>query len=129
MLGGFIQRKPLPGPGDDPLWDVSRGESMAKQMADVGVIWERPSKGPGSRVTGWQAIAGRLKAAHRQPMEDPGLFVFQNCPHLHRTLPSLPRDVKNPDDIDTNSEDHLADSLRLRILQGMHGPVVKNVSF
>lgn len=129
LSGGLLQRKPAPGPGDDPLWDVSRGESMAKQMADAGVLWTRPSKGPGSRVTGWMAIAQRLKAGHKQPIEEPGLFVFQTCKHLHRVLPSLPRDAKKPDDIASDSEDHCADSLRYRVIKGLHGTLTRQVDF
>lgn len=130
LEGGFISRKVAPGPGDDPLWDLSRGESMAKQMADAGVIWERPLKGPGSRIAGWQAIEARLQASTKWPMEEPGLFVFQTCTHLRRTLPSLPRDEKNPDDIQTDGvEDHLADALRLRIVKGLQGNVARRLDF
>jgi Terminase large subunit, T4likevirus-type, N-terminal len=126
---GLIQKKPLPGPGDDPLFDVSRGgQSMAKQMANYGVTWLKPKKGPGSRVTGWQLIEGKLKESLRYPMEKPGLFVFDTCIHLIRTLPTLPRDPKKPDDLDTSSEDHGVDSLRLRILAGSNGPISHGVS-
>lgn len=129
MSTRFVQKKPQPGPGDDPLWDVSRGQSMAKQMSDAGVLWTRPSKGPGSRVAGWMEIAQRLKASRQHPMEEKGLFVFQTCKHLHRTLPSLPRDVKNPDDIDSSTEDHPADALRLRCLKSLHGSATRAVGF
>jgi len=129
FAAAMIPKEPLPGPADDPIFDVSRGESMAKQMADMGVLWTRPSKGPGSRIAGWMLIAAKLKAARQWPMEEPGLFVFRNCEHLHRTLPSLPRDLKKPDDIDSSTEDHCADALRIRIIKGLHGPVTAKVDF
>lgn len=106
----------FPGPGDDPIFDSGRGKSMAEVMQARGVMWERPSKGPGSRVTGWQAISSRLRAALVESPEQPGLYIFDTCTHLLRTLPVLPRDACNPDDVDTEAEDHAPDALRLRLL-------------
>lgn len=42
----------------------------------------------------------------------PRLFIYSTCTNLIRTLPSLPRDDKNPDDVDTHAEDHIYDALR-----------------
>jgi hypothetical protein len=42
----------------------------------------------------------------------PLLHVFAGCKHLIRTLPSLPRDPKRPEDVDTDADDHLYDALR-----------------
>ena len=128
LMWGLIKKQPRPGPGDDPLFDVSRGESMASTMAKQGVVWLKPSKGPGSRITGWQLIEDRLKASRQHPMEEPGLFVFNTCRHLRRTLPILPRDPKKPDDVQSDSEDHLLDSLRLKCLSYRRGNVVRSVS-
>ena len=49
-------------------------------------------------------------------MEEPGLFFFDTCRHLIRTLPTLPRDSKKPEDVDTQSEDHAFDAVRYRLL-------------
>lgn len=111
-----LGRKAQPGPADDPLWDVSRGAAMIDEHVKLGVSWLRPNKGPGSRITGWTMLRQRLMASTQQPMEQPGLFIFHTCRHLIRTLPVLPRDSKNPDDIDTDAEDHAADALRLKLL-------------
>ncbi len=115
LTWGLIKYKPNAGPGDDPLFDVTRGRSMNSQMSDYGISWLRPSKGPGSRVTGWQLIEDRLKASMAWPQEEPGLFMFNTCHHLRRTLPIAPRDVKKPDDIDT-ADDHALDCLRIKLL-------------
>ena len=48
----------------------------------------------------------RFKAAHSFPMEDAGLFFFNNCLNSIRTIPVLPRDDKKTDDVDTDAEDH-----------------------
>jgi hypothetical protein len=111
-----LGRKAQPGPADDPLWDTSRGRAMIDEHVALGVSWLKPSKGPGSRITGWTLLRQRLEASLKQPMEKPGLFVFNTCRHLLRTLPVLPRDTRNPDDVDTEAEDHAADALRLKLL-------------
>jgi hypothetical protein len=62
----------------------------------------------------------RLKASlpsrQGEPMEEPGLFVFDTCRHFIRTLPMLPRSERDPEDVDTNAEDHIADEARYRLL-------------
>jgi hypothetical protein len=107
----------LPGPADDPIFEVRNGQSMADDMAKVGILWEKPSKGPGSRVAGWNKIRELLENSLAQPQEKPGLTIFATCRNLLRTLPVLPRDDLDPDDCDTEAEDHACDALRLRVLQ------------
>lgn len=102
---------------------------MASVMAERGVVWNKPSKGPGSRVTGWQILEDKLKASLAWPMEQPGLFIFNTCPHLIRTLPLAQRDEKKPEDIETlGVEDHLLDSLRLKLISYSGGNIVRGVS-
>jgi hypothetical protein len=107
----------FPGPADDPIFEVRNGSSMADDMAKVGVGWEKPSKGPGSRVTGWNKIRELLENSRAQPQEAPGLTVFATCRQVIRTVPVLPRDSLNADDVDTSAEDHAADCIRLRVLR------------
>jgi hypothetical protein len=38
--------------------------------------------------------------------------VHRDCTSLIRTLPKLPRDEKNPEDVDTDAEDHPYDGIR-----------------
>jgi hypothetical protein len=58
----------------------------------------------------------RFGYAKRSPKENAGLYVFDTCRDFIRTVPMLPRDEKNPDDIDTKAEDHIADETRYRVL-------------
>ena len=55
--------------------------------------------------------------------EFPGLFIADQCTHVLRTLPSLPRDPNNFDDSDPRSERPLADCVRYRLLADL-GPRV-----
>jgi len=119
-------REPRPGPADTSLWDVRGGHDEASQMAQAGVEWVPAAKGPGSRVTGWKKMRELLMAncdvdpltgrvgPRTTRMERPGLFFFETCVNAIRTIRDLPRDRRDRDDVDTNSEDHCADCLRYR---------------
>ena len=50
-----------------------------------------------------------------RPREAPGLFVMEHCDQFTRTVPSLPRDEKDMDDVDTDAEDHIGDETRYRV--------------
>lgn len=105
-----------PGPADNSIYDAENGVCIADDMAKLGIRWEKSDKSPGSRKTGWEAMRRLFKAAHKTPMEDAGLFVFDTCRQFIRTIPTLPRDEKKTDDVDTDAEDHIADETRYRCL-------------
>tara|TARA_R100001086_G_scaffold247256_1_gene181043 strand:+ start:55 stop:315 length:261 start_codon:yes stop_codon:yes gene_type:complete len=46
------------------------------------------------------------------PREKAALFIFSNCTSFIDTVPVLPRDEKDPDDVNTDAEDHIADEAR-----------------
>lgn len=103
------------GPADSAIFGTENGNCIADDFARVGVRWEAAEKGPGSRVNGWQLLRQRLKATAVHPMEEPGLYVFDTCRQIIRTLPTLPRDDRNAEDVDSDSEDHAADAVRYRL--------------
>ncbi len=112
-----------PGPADNAIFARDNNATCpADVMAKHGVQWGKSDKSPGSRARGWQLMRNRLGAVidhdtreRRGIVEEPGLYVFDTCRDFIRTFPSLPRDKKNPDDIDTNVEDHIADEARYRV--------------
>ena len=95
-----------PGPADNSIFDTQDGHCIADNMAAHGVRWERSDKSPGSRTNGWELMRGMFAEAKKHPMEKPGIFVFDTCRDFIRTVPTLPRDEKKTDDVDTNAEDH-----------------------
>tara|TARA_R110000772_G_scaffold30806_9_gene76506 strand:+ start:985 stop:1950 length:966 start_codon:yes stop_codon:yes gene_type:complete len=122
-----------PGVADSQIFAAENGNCIATDMKVKvrlndgykypGIIWNPADKRPGSRVTGWSQMRQRLKGAHPNvrevngekrlyPRESPGLFVTSDCPSFIETVPVLPRDEKNMDDIDTDAEDHIADDAR-----------------
>lgn len=127
-LQRFPNRKVNPGPADSAIYTVENGRSVAQDMSKhivvnerittPGIHWVPADKSPGSRVAGWEALRSAIKGAHPAefgPREMPGLFVFDNCAQFLRTVPVLPRDEKNPDDANTDAEDHVADEVRYRV--------------
>ncbi len=104
-----------PGPADSSIYDVTDDVSIAQNMEKAGIRWVHADKRPGSRKNGWELIRGRLEASATNS-DRPGLYVFSNCRDFIRTIPPLPRDERDPDDIDTDAEDHIADEVRYRVL-------------
>lgn len=47
----------------------------------------------------------------------PRILVYNTCVNLIRTLPALPRSLRDPEDVDTNAEDHAYDSLRYLLME------------
>jgi len=105
-----------PGPADPSIWTAVEGDSYADKMARQGIKWLRADNSPGSRKAGLETLREYLGASAERPMENPGLFVFDTCTHFIRTIPSLPRDSHDPDDVDTDAEDHVYDETRYRLM-------------
>lgn len=111
----FPGRAAHPGPADSAIYAMENGAGVAADMAREGVRWLPADKRPGSRKTGLLAMRKRLAASLASPMEEPGLFVTEDCPQFIRTVPTLARDPRDNDDIDTRSEDHVYDEARYRV--------------
>ncbi len=104
--GEYIQYGVL----DSSTW-AKRGDvgpSIAETMIQQGCRWRQSDRSPKSRISGKLEIHKRLLVNDKEP----GLRVFKNCRNLIRTMSTLPTDKKNPEDVDTNAEDHAYDALR-----------------
>lgn len=109
-----------PGVADAAIFDdYEPGRSVAGDMQKQGVLWLPSDKTSGSRKQGWQQMRQYLKDALPPEgggmRERPGLFICQGCEHFLRTVPVLPRDDKDLDDVHTEAEDHVADEARYRL--------------
>ena len=101
------------GPADAAIWDAQNGRCIYDDMKSV-VQFTPADKSPGSRKAGAEHLRKLLKATKQSPHEEPGLTIFENCRHLRRTFPTLPRSERDPDDVDSAAEDHIYDVLRYR---------------
>ena len=101
---------------DSSLWHKrgDTGPSLAEQMIAKGCRWRPSDRSKGSRVAGKNEIHRRLQVD--EFTEEPRLVFFNSCTNVVSQLPSIPLDKKNPEDVDTKSEDHLYDALRYGIM-------------
>ena len=83
------------------------------EMQRESVFWKPITPKIKERVPGWELCQRKMKSARTRSEE--GFFVFDTCKDFIRIITSLPRCPKNPFDVDTTSEDHLADSMRYKI--------------
>ena len=90
------------------------GPSIAETMIQEGCRWRPSDRSPKSRINGKLEIHKRLKL--HEESKEPTLKIFSNCVNLIRTLPLLPLDKNNPEDVDTNAEDHAYDALRYGVM-------------
>jgi hypothetical protein len=117
---GWVSAPIWPGPADNSIWneiklvDEDRVDSIGATMEENGVSWERSIKSSGSRVQGLQLWRDRMEAS--VDGQAPGWWCTDNCRIAIACLPTLARDPKNMDDVDTESEDHLFDEGRYAIL-------------
>lgn len=91
---------------DPSAYKQDNGPSIAERMAIAGALFR---KADNQRIPGWDITRDRLVGN-----EDTGpmWYVFKTCTHIIRTLPALQHDIDNPEDVDSDGEDHAPDALR-----------------
>ena len=101
---------------DSSLWHNrgDTGPSLAEQMIKKGCRFRPSDRSKGSRVSGKNELHRRLQVD--EFTEEPRIVFFNNCTETISQLPALPLDKRNPEDVDTNAEDHLYDALRYGIM-------------
>ena len=90
------------------------GPSIAETMIREGCKWRPSDRSPKSRVNGKLELHKRFSIDEKSG--EPKLKIFNNCRNLLRTLPLLPTDKHNPEDVDTHAEDHAYDALRYGVM-------------
>lgn len=83
----------------------------ALQMNKGGLKWKPCEKWPGSRVARVQNFHVMLAPNDMDPRKLPKLRFFRNCKNAIETIPTLPRDPDNIEDIDTDADDHAFDGV------------------
>lgn len=114
----WVAATPRPGPADNAISAVAQPgtPTIAAEMAEAGITWTESDKAPGTRKIGLDLLRTRLAEAGKDRPENPALYVMDHCRNLIAHLPVLPRNPKNPDDVDTDAEDHDYDATRYRVL-------------
>lgn len=106
------------GTADPAIFIRNGGPSIAETMVIHGCAW-RPADN--KRIPGWEKMHGYLQgdsASGGAPM----LYVLENCEDFIRTVPVVQHDEDNPEDIDTDGEDHCADEVRYACMSRPYSP-------
>ena len=102
----YLKGKRIQGVADPSIWDGSRGIAIIEE-AEKQHLWFE--KGINDRIPGWMQIHERLKFdEYGKAM----LYIFENCKDSIRTIPLMMYDEHKPEDLDTDLEDHILDSIR-----------------
>lgn len=102
----WLKGKSIIGVADPSIWDASRGDAII-DTADRYFVHFSP--GDNKRIPGWMQCHYRLQFDEEgRPM----VYFFNTCKAAIRTLPLLQYSKTNPEDLDTDGEDHFADSFR-----------------
>ena len=101
---------------DPSMWVQRRlHEVVSHSPADVfaeNELFLSPANN--DRISGWRVINDLLVQKK--------VYCFDEwCPHSKEIFPSLPRSKSNPEDVDTKSNDHVADDWRYGLMK-MYGP-------
>lgn len=93
------------GAADPAIFIRNGGPSIAETMAMKGCMW-RPADN--KRLPGWEQVRQRLVGVDGKPL----IYFLETCEDSIRTLPVLQHEDTNPEDLDTEAEDHAADEIR-----------------
>lgn len=91
---------------DPSAYKQDGGPSIAERIAQEKVLFR---KADNQRIPGWDQLRDRLAGD-----EDSGpmIYFFSTCRDTIRTIPALQHDDDNPEDVNTDGEDHAGDDVR-----------------
>lgn len=93
---------------------IGTENSIGGIFKGCGVRWLPAWNAKGSRRLGAQTIV--------QLLAEGRLKVFNTCKNFIRTVPTLPPDDYDPEDVNTECEDHLWDCLRYGVMRKRRSP-------
>lgn len=102
----LLKGKKIHGVADPSIWDGSRGIAIIEE-AEKQHLWFE--KGINDRLPGWMQIHERFK------FDENGhamLYIFETCKDSIRVIPLMMFDEHKVEDLDTDLEDHILDSIR-----------------
>lgn len=96
---------------DPSIFKEDGGPSIAEQMYKGGKFMMQ--KADNSRIPGWGQMRARMLGnTIGDDANKPMIYCFDTCVDSIRTIPALQHDDLNPEDLDTDGEDHAADDWR-----------------
>lgn len=104
------------GIADPSIFDESRGESIAVMMERERVYFDRGDN---------KRLPGKMEIHYRLAFDENGIpmfYTFKTCKHFIRTMPSLTYSEIDPEDVDTDGEDHIYDMVRYVAMENPIAP-------
>lgn len=100
------------GVADDAIFNRDGREdgAIAGEFRAHGVTFTKAAKG--LRAPDWERMRLLLLLLQAGQPDKPGLYVSRACAYWWETVPSLARDPRKPDDVDSRGPDHGADACR-----------------
>lgn len=110
-----FQRVRAVGPADDAIFSKtgSGAGSISDEFRRAGVNFTPAKKA--DRLTGWNIMRRLLQDAGKPDL--PGMYIARHCEYFWATAPTLGRDPRRPEDLDSRGPDHSVDSLRYGCLR------------
>ena len=102
----YLKGRKIQGVADPSIWDGSRGIAIIEE-AEKQYLWF--DKGINDRIPGWMQVHERFKFDEEGYAK---LYIFDNCKDSIRVIPLMMYDEHKPEDLDTDLEDHILDSIR-----------------
>jgi hypothetical protein len=99
--------------------DKTIGPSVIEDMSKEGLQF---IKADNNRMLGKLQVHQRLRVEEEKDQEGnitsehPQVVIFNNCKHFWTTMESLREDPRNPEDVDTDQNDHVYDEFRYALM-------------
>lgn len=96
--------------------EIQIGRSDAEQLHNAGWPCVRAAN---DRQAGWSQVRQYMawdRDAQGEYTKLPMVQIFETCPNLIRTIPTLVYDAHNVNDLDSDGEDHAADTFRYGLM-------------
>lgn len=97
------------GAADPQIFVRDGGPSIAERMLMRKVLFKPADR---KRKAGWDQLRSYLEGKDGVPM----LYFLETCEATIRTLPTVQHDEHDPEDVDTEGEDHAADETRYGVM-------------
>lgn len=112
--GQYQKVRPI-GVADDSIFSAmgSGAGSLSDEFRRAGVSFYRAKKG--DRLIGWNIVRRLFEDAGKP--DAAGLYIARHCQYFWDTAPTLGRDPRRPEDLDSRGPDHGLDALRYGCLR------------
>ena len=104
-----------------------KGERIDSMASDWEAAFAEETtvlRGDNNRIAGWRQMRQMIdwtEGPDGGVLHAPRLRIFSTCSNTVRTLPRLVQDEHNPEDVDTDGEDHCGDALRYGLMHAFRG--------